>query len=95
MIAGRALVTVSNSWMDLGFESLLGDTQGRGTGEFVILRVLVLESGDSHGLFVQSTSTDETAAKCKIFIPWKYVEGILWNEDFEEIETRMGFPASK
>ena len=52
----------------------------------------VIDTRNSRGILVRSRQKQEIGGRgSELFIPWKYVEGIVWPDDIAEIENRIGF----
>lgn len=53
---------------------------------------VILDRGE-HGITVGSLRPDDEFqfSSAEIFIPWKFVMGILWHEDCESLKRTIGF----
>ncbi|MBZ5609623.1 MAG: hypothetical protein LAP38_15285 [Acidobacteriia bacterium] len=92
MAGELALITVQTSWLRLGYFHFLTErTPDKIGDDLAYFTVWVLDAHSYHGVFVRSARKDASDAKSRAFIPWKYIEGILWLEDPDSAPKRMGF----
>ena len=88
----RALITVRRDWLSLGYHMFVSDHPPTAIGDdFILFSACVLDVHSPHGLFIKSDSKDAEDAKARFFIPWKYIEGIMWSDDPNASKRRLGF----
>jgi hypothetical protein len=91
-----ALVLVQGSWPGLRlFYKFLHEDQPD-DNKFVSLLGSAL-AGD-HGVTVKSLRSDNPKfrfSQARVFIPWRYVEGILWHPDIGGMQAEAGFTSTQ
>jgi hypothetical protein len=88
----RALVVLQADWSRLRLSEFLREGEIEETAGLIEFMVDVLDVHNVHGLFVRSFHREEAGGSgSEVFIPWKYVEGILWPDDLRRMEQRAGF----
>jgi hypothetical protein len=93
MVGKRAVLVLSPEWLNTSLCQFVSEGDAKSKRGLLVIIVDVLETDNAHGLFVKST-LKERIGDSEIFIPWKYVEGIVWNDD-PNISRRFGFSADE
>jgi len=83
MTKKRALIILQQSWLKLNLHQFLDKYKPDAQAVFI---VDVLDMGYQQGLCVSSVAADLAFGTSEIFIPWKYIEGLVWNDEFTKAE---------
>jgi hypothetical protein len=60
----------------------------------LILQAQLLLAQDANGLHLKSTLEDTPGyafSKVEVLVPWKYVEAVVWHDDFDGTRRQIGF----
>jgi hypothetical protein len=88
-----AILTIRSNWLSLGYQHFIVAESGghKLTDDLIYFEIGVLDTHGGHGILVESARADSSESKARAFIPWRYVEGILWLQDTTLAIRRIGF----
>ena len=92
MVGKRAVLLLREEWLRMNLYQFLGRDEAIPQNGVVATLVDEQDAHNPHGLFARSVAGKHELGVSEIFIPWNYVEGIVWNDD-PDIKKKFGFAA--